>query len=168
MYPNLHYILRLSKLLDSNRRVRIANTFVCHHSRLKYCDFGKPRSCSHLEEWRMYTGRGALVPMPTGKTHRLCNTFSNLMMRVTDVIFFPLQLLKTMDVTGHWHKGINEHEIEVNGRKYRAGWPATAAIVLGALTFGARSSLPWKPARTGPLIVLVSVCAYVACFRRDE
>lgn len=61
---------------------------------------------------------------------------------------------------------IHTHEVEFRGRKYVAGTPATLAILGGALVYGARDRLPWQRYNKH-LIVLLTLSAYAACFRRE-
>jgi hypothetical protein len=61
---------------------------------------------------------------------------------------------------------IHEHHVVVYGRKWRAGWEATAVLAAGAVAFDARSVFPWPRVRT-PAVLVLTACAYAACFRRD-
>lgn len=75
-----------------------------------------------------------------------------------------------MGIEASFHKGLHDHRVTLGSREFRAGWPATFSIASGALLYSAKDALvlPWKQHR-GAAIVLLTLCAYAACFReRDE
>lgn len=81
--------------------------------------------------------------------------------------FLFLSLSLIMGIEASIHKGLNDHRINVGGREFRAGWPASVALSSGALLYGVRQHLPvpWTRRTRGAAVVMLALVAYAACFR---